>query len=159
MVSSDTASDSSSGSAQPWLSATRPCRADPTRAYILTVSPATAAGFFQARAIHEYNAVVCLGCDALVQRGVRRSMLLNQLRRPVEIFLEYPLAYEPSREQFAASEDDSPSSAAVWKAANCSIIKVAKLKFPHLNASHPGVGLSSSRVLQHIHCGLQVRGI
>ena len=137
----------------PWLSVAMPCPTDSGKKFVLTVSPATAAGFFASKTVHYYDAVVCLGCDALVERGVKRSMLLDDLRRPVDIFLEYPFSYEPSRQQFAASADDSPLSAAVWGAANCSIIKVARLYFPELNASHPGVGLSGPRVLQHVHCG------
>jgi len=142
----------SSGVVDPWLSAARPCLAESGRQYVLTVSPATAASFFGSHAVHQYDAVVCLGCDALIQHGVRRSMLLKQLRRPVDIFLEYPLAYTPSRQQFAVSAEDEPSSAAAWTAANCSLVKMARLTFPEANVSYPTIGLSSSRVLQHVRC-------
>jgi len=142
----------SSGVVDPWLSAARPCRAESGRQYVLTVSPATATSFFNLRTVHQYAAVVCLGCDALLQRGVRRSMLLEQLRRPVDIFLEYPLAYTPSRQQFAVSAEDEPSSAAAWTAARCSLVKMARLTLPEANVSYPTIGLSGSRVLQHVHC-------
>jgi len=136
-----------------WLSAVRPCRVANNRSFVLTVSPATALGFFKTRVMHRYDAVVCLGCDALISKGVRQAMLLGQLERPFDLFLEFPRAYTPSRKQFAVSVDDDPSSAAVWAAAGCTLEKVARLQFQRLNVTESGhAGVADSRVLQHVRC-------
>ena len=72
----------------PWLSAIRPCPADPQRRLLYTVAPITIREYAALPLAHRYDAVVCAGCDGHL--GPSLDFFAKGLHRPVRLFLEHP---------------------------------------------------------------------